>query len=127
MKHAAPDGGFTLLEVLVALAIVGLVLPPLLMNAAARINGLKVMEDTLIANQVAQNQLSVYRLDSRLNSARPPRSESGVETMAGRDWFWRVTSEPAGLPGAFRMEIAVGEERAPDRALVEVAVFFAVQ
>ncbi len=103
--------GFTLLEVLVALAVIGLVLPPLLVNAAERLNGLKNMEDKIVANLVAQNQLSLYRLNNLIAGKRPPRREDGNELMAGRDWFWEAETEPTEVEGYFRINIIVASTR----------------
>lgn len=103
--------GFTLLEVLIALAVIGLVLPPLLINAAERLNGLKSMEDKIVANLVAQNQLSLYRLNNLLAGKRPPRREDGNELMAGRDWFWEAETEPTEVEGYFRIDIVVASTR----------------
>jgi general secretion pathway protein I len=102
---------FTLLEVLVALAIIGLVLPPLLINAAERVKGLSVMQEKIIANLVAQNRLAIYRLNSDLAGKRPPRREDGNELMAGRDWYWEAQTQPTEIEGYFRIDIRVGTER----------------
>lgn len=117
--HCARDGvvgsagarAFTLLEVLVALAIIGLVLPPLLINAAERIHGLKIMEEKIVANLVAQNRLAIYRLNTRLSDSRPPRREDGTEIMAGRDWYWEAETEQTELEGYYRIEIRVATEK----------------
>ena len=120
---------FTFLEVLVALAVIGLVLPPLLINAAERVHGLKIMEDRMIANMVAQNQLAMYRLAGRLKGERPPRTEEGSETMADREWFWRASSSPTEAPDFFRMTIAVASDKrlTLTQPEVEVSAYFSVK
>jgi general secretion pathway protein I len=111
VRLAPCRAGFTLLEVLIALAVIGLVLPPLLINAAERLNGLKNMEEKIVANLVAQNQLSLYRLNNRIAGKRPPRREDGNELMAGRDWFWEAETEPTEVEGYFRIDIIVASTR----------------
>lgn len=118
--------GFTLLEVLIALAVIGLVLPPLLINSAERIHGLKVMEEKIIANLVAQNRLVLYRVESRLGGKRPPRREDGSEFMAGRDWFWQAETEQTELEGYFRIEVRVDTQKDLAQPKARVSAYLGV-
>lgn len=113
-----------LLEVLVALAIIGLVLPSLLLNAAERLHGLKSIEEELIAGLVARNQVAQVRLASRLNNDRPERRSNGSESMAQRDWYWRATSETTEVPGYFRIQVVVGLDNTFEQPLAKVTAFF---
>ena len=119
--------GFTLLEVLIALAVIGLVLPPLLINAAERLNGLKVMEEKIVANLVAQNQLAMYRLNNQLAGKRPPRREDGSELMAGRDWYWEAETEPTEVEGYFRINITVASKRDMEDSRAQVSAYIGVE
>ena len=118
--------GFTLLEVLIALAVIGLVLPPLLINAAERVHGLKVMEEKIVANLVAQNRLVLYRVESRLGGKRPPRREDGSEFMAGRDWFWQAETEQTELEGYFRIEVLVATQKDMAEPKARVSAYLGV-
>jgi len=118
--------GFTLLEVLIALAVIGLVLPPLLINAAERVHGLKVMEEKIVANLVAQNRLVLYRVESRLGGKRPPRREDGSEFMAGRDWFWQSETEQTELEGYFRIEVLVATQKDMAEPKARVSAYLGV-
>ena len=125
-SHNGRVCGFTLLEVLIALAVIGLVLPPLLMNAAERIRGLKVMEEKIVANLVAQNRLVLYRVESRLGGKRPPRREEGSEFMAGRDWFWQAETEQTELEGYFRIEVLVATQKDMAQPRARVSAYLGV-
>jgi general secretion pathway protein I len=126
MVRGARARAFTLLEVLVALAIIGLVLPPLLINAAERIHGLKIMEEKIVANLVAQNRLALYRLNARLGGNRPPRREDGTDIMAGRDWFWEAETEQTEVEGYFRIEIRVATEKDLAQPKARVSAYLGV-
>jgi general secretion pathway protein I len=119
--------GFTLLEVLIALAVIGLVLPPLLINAAERLSGLKIMEEKIVANLVAQNQLATYRLNNQFAGKRPPRREDGSELMAGRDWYWEAETEPTEVEGYFRISIKVASKRDMEDPRAEVSAYLGVE
>jgi type II secretion system protein I len=125
MMRSPGASGFTLVEVLVALLIIA-ALPSLVLNAADRLHGLKTIEDTMIAAAVARNQLARVRLANRLNGDRPDRISNGDESMVGREWYWRATSEPTEVPGYFRIEVIAGADRALKQPLTEVVVFFGV-
>lgn len=118
--------GFTLLEVLIALTVIALVLPPLLINAAERVNGIKVMEEKIIANLVAQNLVAQYRLESRLAGNRPPRREDGSELMAGRDWYWEIETEATEIENYFRLNARVGTNKDLKDPRVTVSAYLGV-
>jgi len=77
--------GFTLLEVLIALALLAILMLGLLKIAAYNTRNLWVLENTFIAEQVAHNQMLQLCL-----SASRPKSAEGQEDMGGRRWRWRV-------------------------------------
>ena len=81
--------GFTLLEVLVALAILAISLAVLLKISAQNASNAAYLRDKTFAHWVAQNQLN------RLNIEAPTLwlaegEQEGVEEMAGREWKWRL-------------------------------------
>ena len=104
-----------------AVAIIGIVIPSLLLDAAHHLRGVKAIEERTIGGLVARNRLAQMRLAGRLNGDRPERTSDGVETMAGRDWQWRASTEPTEVPGYFRitLEVFTGEERQQPSAKVE--------
>lgn len=118
--------GFTLVEVMVALAIVALALPALLFALDQHIDGTAYLRDKALARMVANNRLTELRLLAAARGQPLSGSESGEEAMGGRDWHWWVDTSATEVPGFRRVEIAVGEE--PDRreaALVSLVAFLA--
>lgn len=77
--------GFTLLEVLIALSILAILMVGLLQIAANNTRNLWLLENTTIAEQVAQNRL----LQLRLAESKPERDD-GWEDMGGRRWHWQI-------------------------------------
>lgn len=126
MHKYHPTKGFTLLEVMVALAVIGLVLPSVLINEAERIHSVRVMEERMIANMVAHNQLARLRLGNRWSGTRPARVEEGSEPMAGREWFWRAESKPTEVEDYYRIAIEVGATKGAEPPLVRVQAYFGV-
>ena len=102
--------GFTLIEVMVALAIVGLALPALIFQVMSNIDSQAYLRDKAFAQWIAQNRLAEMQLHRRLGQRVLSGSDSGFETMAGVRWEWRVKSMPSGVEGMRRFELEVGLE-----------------
>lgn len=119
---------FTLLEVLVALAIFAVVAASVLAASARSLQGAARLEDKTLAMWIADNQLTDLQL-----AATPPadgRSEGQVD-FAGRRWRWRSEIEPTSEPDMRRATVwvAVGERGGDivDSALVRLAGFVGKQ
>lgn len=118
--------GFTLLEVLVALAIFALVAASVLTASARSVGTAARLEDKTLAMWVADNRLAELQL-----AETPPADgrDQGQVEFAGRRWQWQseiqATSEPAmrrvSLWVAAEQRGASGEVR--ERALVSISGF----
>jgi len=88
--------GFTLLEVLVALAIFALVAASVLSASARSLQTAARLEDKTLAMWIADNRLSELQLAE--TPAADGRDQGELE-FAGRRWQWqseiRATSEPS--------------------------------
>lgn len=102
-------GGFTLVEVMVALAVVAVALPALLLTLSQQLDGLRYLEDRTQAQWIAANRLAELRLvliaKGRLQTGRV----SGSEELAGQDWYWWSEGEETQVSGFFRYEIRVSK------------------
>ncbi|WP_444922213.1 type II secretion system minor pseudopilin GspI [Microbulbifer sp. CnH-101-G] len=77
------QGGFTLVEVLIALVIFGVIAASVLRTMQSSVQRQRVMEERLAANWVAQQILSQVRVQTPW----PPIGEKKDEvSFAGRDW-----------------------------------------
>ena len=106
--------GFTLVEVMVALAIVALALPALLVALSRQVDATGYLRDKSVAQMVAANKLVELRILSRARERLLEGSDSGVSEMAGREWHWWLESQPTEVPAFYRVEIDVAldaEER----------------
>lgn len=85
------ERGFTLLEVLVAVAMVGIALAAILVNTSGTISNAQRFRDVTLGNLVARNVLVEYQL--RDGWPEVGESDDTVE-MAGNEWTWEaVVSE----------------------------------
>jgi len=98
--------GFTLLEVLVALAVFSLAALALLRLQGASLSSIARLDDRLVAMIVVQNLAVEVRL---LRPAPAYGGTSGEATNAGRRWRWTQTVERTPDPGLQRIMLKVSD------------------
>ena len=109
--------GFTLIEVLVALAIVAVALSAGMRALALGADGASSLKARTLALWVAENRLARAQLDL---SAQGATAASGDETQAGMALAWRQTIGTTPNPAFRRIEIVVTEPGRPDYALARL-------
>ena len=110
--------GFTLVEVLVAVAIVALAITGILTAMMRQVDGTAYLRDKVFAHYVALNQMELALLANAHSNLLPSDVASGSEEMAGRSWYWRAQPKKTGQPGTVQLEISVAEKEGKDAAAV---------
>ena len=96
-------GGFTLIEVLVALAIVAIGMTALMSALTSSANTTVFMRDKTLAEWVALNQIEAVRLALQ----RPTKGETdGDAEMAGRKWKWHQEIMETEVKGIMRVDVS---------------------
>lgn len=86
IKNKSNVKGFTLLEVLLAMAVFAIAGVALLGAAGNNFTNISHLETKMLANWVASNQL----VSSSLEQSWPPKNnKKGQIEMAGREWYWQ--------------------------------------
>lgn len=98
------EHGFTLLEVLVALAVFSLAALALIRLETASVRGAAVLDRTLVANMVARNVALEAVTDARLPTAG---QSAGVEANGGQSWRWTRQVTPTGDAKIVRIDVTV--------------------
>lgn len=94
--------GFTLVEVLVALAIVALGSAAVMTALGTGAQSSSRLRDRSYAEWVALNRMAEIRVAREWPLAA---KESGEESMAGRRWEWQQTIEPSDVRGVWRIRV----------------------
>lgn len=123
--------GFTLLEVLVALAIFAVVAASVLSASARSLKTAARLEDKTFATWLADNRLQ----DIQLAESPPSEGrEQGEETYAGRRWVWQTEVQATSEPEMLRVTIRVAlrpergqRGKVEDNALVTLSGFVGVE
>ena len=97
-------GGFTLIEVLVALAIVTVAMAAVLGTLTSSADTIAYLRDKTFANWVALNQIALVRISGQLPA---PGKSDGDTDFAGRKWHWHQEVNTTQVPGMVRMDVSV--------------------
>jgi general secretion pathway protein I len=114
--------GFTLLEVLVALAVVSLALAALIKAAAQAAENTAYLRDKTLAHWVAMNRITEYQVYREWPATG---TRTGASEMAGREWAWTITIENTMDPDTRRLQVEVRREEEQEYPLVELTAFLA--
>lgn len=101
-RHRSP--GFTLIEVMVALAIAALGLAAVAASISQMVSTSTAMQQRTYASWIAQNKIAELRL---ANVIPKTGVSSGEVAYAGRDWAWRATISETGVENLFRLDVEV--------------------
>ncbi len=103
MRWRQGIGGFTLLEVLVALLIVAIAVGALARAGGQVLSSQAALEERTLALWVADNLIAELRLEPPARSGR----RQGTSSQGGRDWYWDILIQPTPGEELIRIDIAV--------------------
>ena len=86
MRKHSGQHGFTLIEVLVALAIIAIALGALLSTSGSQASSTGYLKSKTIAHWVAMNELTRLNVEKRFPDLGVAK---GSVEMAGAEWFWQ--------------------------------------
>jgi len=123
-RRGQADGacGFTLIEVLVALAILAVALAASVRAANMAADGTLDLRERLLATWVAQDRLAIYATQPIWPETG---SRQGNAEQAGTEFVWRETVSSTPNPRFRRVEVQVFVARAPTRAVANVVGYAA--
>ncbi len=104
MIRSQKNAGFTLLEVMIALVIVGLTLLAMAGKMGSMLNAANTMRDYTYASWIAHNKITEMRL---ANIVPEVSSSSGEVRYAGVDWAWRAVVSETGVENLYRVDVTI--------------------
>ena len=121
MNPSSRPQGFTLIEVIVALAIVALGMFAVFTSIGETAGNVVYLRDKSMAGWIADNKITEIRLSGEFPSV--DRTEGDVD-YAGRRWHWTAVVSQTPVDGLRRIDLSVRRESdAEDSALAKLAGF----
>jgi general secretion pathway protein I len=107
MKDKKHTAGFTLLEVLIAIAIFAVAAGAIIKEVSQTTNQAAELEQKNIAWWIAENQMNTMLASEAWPT---PGREALTVSQAGQEWTLEITVQPTSQPDLRRVEIAVFRE-----------------
>lgn len=120
MMNIIKQSGFTLLEVLVALAVLAIAMAAAIKVTAENIDNIRYLRDRTLANWVAMNVLT----DIQVREEWPNLGKKeGSAMMAEREWFWSLNVSDTIDDELRRLEIQVYSNREDEESIAVLVGF----
>ena len=120
--------GFTLLEVLVALAIIAIAMGAVLSTSGSQASSAAYLKQKTIAHWVAMNELTLVQIEKKITEEG---SRDGSTEMAGVEWYWTRTIKKVTYGGIFagvyEIEFHVYSDRKREHSLTKLAGYVSSQ
>ena len=122
IRHSPRVHGFTLFEVLVALAVVAIGLSAAIKVASSHINNTAYLQEKTFAHYVGMNILAEWQLAPQWpGSSR----KTGTALMAKAEWRWSLETMATPDPNIRRVEVSVYFDEQDEKSpLARVAAFY---
>ncbi len=121
MRRAALTRGFTLLEVMVALAVLAIALAALIKGVAANSANAAYLRDKTLAHWVGMNVVAEQRLMGEWSDKGTKRGE---EEMGNHIWYWSSAVSETFDEDVRRLDVEVrGRDERDESPLVTLVAF----
>lgn len=118
MRSVVSKSGFTLIEILVALAIIAVALTAVVAETGQHLSGAIHMRDRTFAHWVAMNRVA----EEHIAGTWPAIGASnGTALMANREWYWtmKVSETPDNSMRRIDVEVRAGKNQTrPDATAI---------
>ncbi len=119
-----PSKGFTLLEVLIAVAIFALAGAAVVKGASEHLNAVSMLKNMTFATYVANNKLTETSI--RASNTWPPKNNlKGQTEMAERTWYWEQTVLKTVDEDLLQVTVTVFENEDLTGSITSVTTFMA--
>ncbi len=120
MSHRSRQRGFTLLEVMVALAVLAIGMSALIKASSSATANTAYLNERTLASWVASNVLTELQLSGQFPALGDKR---GTTLMANHEWHWQMKVIKTELPTMHKVEVAVRSREESERPVSTLTGF----
>ncbi len=120
MKTATYQQGFTLIEVMVALAIIAIALTAILSTSASQTNNASYLKQKTLAHWVALNEITELRIKKIFPDLG---DKKGSTDMANHTWYWIRTTKATEDKDSRQVKLTVYANRDYTRNLTHLIAY----
>ncbi len=107
MTHSKTITGFTLIEVLLALAVIAIALTALLKVTAQNVDNTRRIKEKTISHWIAMQGVSMVQLN--LIQVNQSVESTQATTMFGQKWYWRAKLSNTPIKKVQRITLTVSQ------------------
>jgi len=124
MLTGRKSSGFTLIEVMIALAIFAIVSTTLIKSATQTVSQSRIIQERTMAQWIAESEMQTLRLQPRTQENFPSQGTNLIsQVMGGREWQVEVDVRTTENELVRRVEITVFDEQDLDTPLANLSGF----
>ncbi len=116
------QSAFTLIEIMVALAIIALTMGAIIENTTASTRNALYLKEKTVARWIALNQITLVRAKRQWSSNS---NKQGVVEMANREWSWKMTIQKTDDANMRRLTVDVFADDNDGQVLASITGFVA--
>lgn len=120
IRQLSGQRGFTLMEILVALAIIAIVLGALVQTAGSSASNAGRLRDKTVAQWVASNRLAELQVSGTFPETG---SRTGEAEMLGQVWYWKTHVQKVEDEDLRRVDVEIRKSADGKNPIVTVAGF----
>jgi general secretion pathway protein I len=121
LKKMRSSKGFTLMEILLALTIMGIAVAAMTRSSGSAINNYAGLRDRTLAHWEAMNQVAMLQISDEWVA---PGKKTGTSKMANQEWKWEIMAKETSDPELRKIDIRIKKKNAPDDSTLASLVVF---
>lgn len=114
------SAGFTLIEILVALAVLAIAVAAVVAAVSGHVNNAAYLRDRTLAHWVAMNKVAELQVAKDWPA---PGAQHGESLMATQEWLWQVNVSTTEDPDVLRLDVDVLANKEQKQALATMVAY----